>query len=71
MALSITATFRCDLCPATCFVALEPVMVYPSRGDYATVTVDRWHFPEGWQVSNKGMMCWRHLQDSSPAIKEE
>ncbi len=59
MALSITATFRCDYCPKFASLGLL-VHPRPDRSDVlATATVAHAHLPEGWREHRGKLICWR------------
>lgn len=58
MALSITATFRCDYCPRFCACGLL-VHPRPERSDVlATATVAHAHLPAGWRHVRGKLKCW-------------
>lgn len=63
MALSITATFRCDYCPGHASIGLL-VLPRPERSDVlATATVAHAHLPEGWREHRGKLICWRCGQE--------
>lgn len=58
MALSITATFRCDHCPRHATLGLLVTSRPEDSGVLAKAEVGWQHLPQGWRCVRGRLICW-------------